>query len=126
MTVVQTITTPNGDEMVIVPKAEWERLLDLLEDAEDSAHHERFMKDVRADAEDLVPLVLVKRLGAGENPLRVWREHRGYEAGTLAAAAGVPLETIAAIEAGHVDPPVGVLKALAAALKVEIEDLIPR
>lgn len=126
MTAIQMITTPNGDEMVVVPKAEWERLLDLVEDAEDAAHHERFMNDVRADVEDLVPLALVKRLGAGENPLRLWREHRGYDAERLAAAAGVPLQAIADIETAHIDPPASVLKALATALKVDIDDLIPR
>lgn len=38
---------------------------------------------------DYLPIDLVKRLSAGEHPIRVWRAHRTQTREALAAAAGV-------------------------------------
>jgi hypothetical protein len=37
----------------------------------------------------LVPLKVARRILAGENHVRVWREHRGMKVGELAAAANI-------------------------------------
>jgi hypothetical protein len=43
----QIIITPNGDRMVVLPEAEYERLLDLAEDAEDIAATQKSRKGWR-------------------------------------------------------------------------------
>jgi len=67
----------------------------------------------------------VQRCSAGEPPLRVWREHRKLTVDGLAARAGVPAETVGEIENGRVEGPLGVFVALARALEIDAEDLLP-
>jgi transcriptional regulator with XRE-family HTH domain len=50
--------------------------------------------------------------------IREIREQRGMGAGDLAAAAGVALEEIVALESGRLDPDLDMLLALADALEV--------
>ena len=82
MSQVQIITTPNGERMAILPEAEYMRLIADTDSADiDAARQAR-------DAGDYVPAAVVNRLVGGENPLRVWREHRGMTAKALAEALG--------------------------------------
>lgn len=46
---------------VILDIGEYERLLSLVEDAEDAREHERVMEDVRAGREELIPWEQAKR-----------------------------------------------------------------
>jgi transcriptional regulator with XRE-family HTH domain len=72
---------------------------------------------------DCLPLALVRRVVAGESPLRIWREHRGLSVAALAERSGLSAEAIAAIEAGATPAPAEAYGALAAALGVDPEDL---
>ena len=118
MSQVQIITTPNGERMAILPEAEYMRLIADTDSADiDAARQAR-------DAGDYVPAAVVNRLVGGENPLRVWREHRGMTAKALAEAAGVSQPYMSELEGGHKQPSVDVLKRLAAALDVDLDDLV--
>jgi len=61
----------------------------------------------------------------GEAPLRVWREHRDLSVEALAERAGVPAGTVAEIEGGRLEGPLPVFVALAGALGIDAEDLLP-
>lgn len=71
-----------------------------------------------------VPAAVVDRLSDGEAPVRVWREHRGMDREALAHASGVDVATITAIEDGS-EPSLKVAVALARALRLDAEDLVP-
>lgn len=47
-----------------------------------------------------VPAAVVRRLAAGETPLRVWREHRGLSLRGLAATAGISPAMLSEMETG--------------------------
>jgi mRNA interferase RelE/StbE len=110
-------------EMVTIPREEYERLLEVAEEAEDATAVARFRARLAAGEEDLVPAV-VDRLLAGEGPVRVWREHRGLTQSGLARTSGVHRVVVADIEAGRTGGSVRSLKALAEALGVRIDDLV--
>lgn len=123
---VQTFTTPAGEEMVILPRAEYERLADHTESAEDAARIETIRARMASGDEELIPSDLVDRLLSGtEHPLKVWREHRGLSQAKLADGTGVKQPTISEIERGRASGSVTTLRALARALGLKIEDLLP-
>ena len=67
---------------------------------------------------------MVRRLAAGENAVRVWREHRGLKACDLAAAAGIGKSYLSAIETGRKPGSIKALHGIAEALGVTIDDLV--
>lgn len=75
-------------------------------------------------AED-VPLSLVEQLSEGANPARAWREYRGLSLEELAQAASIPVALLVAIESGREDVPLRTMDAIAHALRVDLEDLVP-
>lgn len=71
-----------------------------------------------------VPAAVVRRLAAGEAPLRVWREHRGLSLRALAATAGISPAMLSEMETGKKEGSVRTLLSLARALGVDLDDLV--
>lgn len=120
----QIITTPAGDRLVVLPEADYEALVAAAEDAADIATVRRFKERLASGEEELVPAAIVDRLVAGENAIRVWREHRGLSASSLAEKAGIAQAFLSQIETGKRDGTVTTLKKIADALAVTVDDLI--
>ncbi|MFT0858695.1 helix-turn-helix domain-containing protein [Ancylobacter sp. G4_0304] len=120
----QIITTPAGDRLVVLPEADYEALVAAAEDATDIATVRRFKERLASGEEELVPAAIVDRLVAGENAIRVWREHRGLSASSLAEKAGIAQAFLSQIETGKRDGTVTTLKKIADALSVTVDDLI--
>ena len=74
---------------------------------------------------EMVSLATVRRLSEGEVPVTVWREHRGLSLEQLAAFAQVQVDLLAAVEAGKEDVPLRIMYAIARALYVDLDDLVP-
>jgi len=117
---VQKIITPGGEELVLMPLADYEALLD----AADIAAADRIKADIVAGRDELVPGEVVDRLLNGENALKVWREHRGFSGRELAQRAGVSASYLSQIESGTKPGSTTALRKLADALGVQIDDLI--
>jgi DNA-binding XRE family transcriptional regulator len=128
MGVLQTITSPSGDELVVITREEYDRLTmahpEAIEDAIDIASADAIMDMVRNGEMETFPASFVTRICAGENRVLVWREHRGLSQRALAKAAGVSPGHLSDIEHGRRSGSVDALKRIAAALKVRIDDLI--
>ena len=123
MTVHQPIQATIKGNTVTMQRAEFERLVALLEDAEDVAAFDAAQRRLASGDDELVPAAVADRLLAGESPVRVWRDHRGLTGKALAIQAGISGPYLAQIEAGQREPSLAVLKALAAALRVGLDDL---
>ncbi|MEQ9606360.1 MAG: helix-turn-helix transcriptional regulator [Kiloniellaceae bacterium] len=95
------------------------------EDAEDAASVAHVRGLLASGAEEVIPAEVVKRLDAGESPVRVFREWRGMTQGQLAAAIEVDQSFISKIEAGTKHPTAANLGRLARALKVDADLLLP-
>lgn len=111
------------NEMVTIPKAEYERLLEAAEDLADIAAYDRARAALAAGDEELVPAEFANRLIAGENPVRVYRDLRGLTQLALSEASGVNRVQIANIESGAKRGSIETLKKLADALGVMLDDL---
>lgn len=118
---VQYIDTPAG-RFAVIPEAEFRRLT-AAEDAADSAIVREFERKLAAGDEELLPSAMVVRLLAGDSTVKVWREHRGLSAQQLAAKADVSAAHIGQIESGKRDGTVSILRKIADALGVSLDDL---
>jgi ribosome-binding protein aMBF1 (putative translation factor) len=73
--------------------------------------------------QETVPVEVVDRLIAGDNPVKVWREHRGLSQRGLAARTGLNFTYLSQIETGARKGPVETMKKIAEALGVDLDDL---
>lgn len=120
----QIIETPGGAKLAVVPLEEFERLTAAAEDAADVRAFDEAMRKIESGEDEMIPAEFANRLIDGENPVRVWRDFRGLTAQALAGRAGLNRATVTMIETGRRKGNVETLQALAAALKVTIDDLV--
>jgi DNA-binding XRE family transcriptional regulator len=106
---------------VVLTYAEWERIRGIVEDAEDAAAVAAVLSDPN---QDRIPAEVVARILDGDNPVKIWREQRDLTQAQLADAAGLPQPTIAMIETGKRKGTVTQMKAIAAALEVNLDTLV--
>ena len=96
-------------DTVTYSRTDVDRLFEQLEDLEARAAY------TATRAEEKLP--------AGDNPVRVFREHRSLSAALLAEKSGITVSYLAAIESGGRRASLKALSALAAVLGVSVEDL---
>ncbi len=116
-------TTPSGEEMVVLTRAEYDALLASAEDAADIA----LARAAAAESAGapVMPAELALAAANGEiHPLAAWRKAVGLSQAELAERAGVRAATISDIENGRLDPRLSTLRALAEALGLEIDDIV--
>jgi ribosome-binding protein aMBF1 (putative translation factor) len=101
---VQTITTPAGEEMVVMPRADYEALLaqrqEAFEEGADAAAFAAALANMRP--EDVLPAEVTADILAGKGRVRAFREWRGLDQETLARDSAIPQEELMRIEAGEV------------------------
>lgn len=77
-----------------------------------------------AGGQEVWPLDIVEARANGENPVRVFRTYRKLSVSELAQAAGISQPYLSEIESGKKTGSVDVLKRIAAALKVDLDDIV--
>ena len=110
-------------DTITLSRTEYEKTLGRMEDLDDASKMRAI--EVTADERKYLPAELVDRMLDGERPLRIWREFRGLTMEVLAAKSDIGQSYLSEIETGKKPGSVGVLKALAEALGVSIDDIIP-
>ena len=120
---VQFIEREGRPEYVVLPIALYRDLLRRAEEAEELRWYREGMAAIAAGEDEPVPEEVVRRLLGGENAVRVWREHRGMTQAELAARSGLSSSYVSQIEAGRRHGSLKVLRRLARALAVDLEDL---
>jgi DNA-binding XRE family transcriptional regulator len=110
-------------DTVTLRRADYDALLEALEDALDLAALREAEAAVQRGESELLPIEMVERLLAGENPVRVWRTHRGMTAHELAKIAMLAPSYLSEIETGKKPGSVDAIARLARALGVAMEDL---
>ena len=111
------------NEMVTIPRAEYDRLCAAAEDLMDLQSYDRAKAALAAGEDELIPAAFADRLLNGESVLRVYRNLRGLTQAALAEQAGVSRVTVAEIEIGRKKGSITTLRALADALGVSLDDL---
>ena len=115
----QTIYRDDQPEFIILPFNEYKQLIASLEDYNDIQE----IKTHIANKEETFPLSIAKALSEGNNPLKVYRQYRKISQESLATKANVSKQYISQLENGERDGTTRVLKAIAKALTVDLEDI---
>jgi DNA-binding XRE family transcriptional regulator len=110
-------------QTVTLSRRDWEAFIDALDEQRDLEILREADKRWARGEDDGLPIAFAERLFAGESPVRVWREFRSLSTTALAKKANVSQPYLSEIENGLKPGSVATLKKLAAALKVDLDDL---
>lgn len=113
-----------GQKMAMLPIDDYQRLLEVAEDRED-ALSAMAAERRRAEGEEYLPVEMVDRILNGESALKVWRKYRGMTLADLAGKIGMTEASLSRTENGKQFPGSPVWRALAEALKVSVDDILP-
>lgn len=115
---MQKTRGPNGEEMVLASRDEYEALLDVR-------GHAAAMQAVASGMMETLSEEDVAAYLAAKTPLAFWRRHRGVTQKALAKAVGVSQAYIAQIENGVREGSPVMLRDIARVLRVRMQDLVP-
>jgi DNA-binding XRE family transcriptional regulator len=125
---VQFIHTPGGDDLAVLPRSDYDRLVALAAEAQEDASASRIVRNstraLKEGREVVLPKAVVDRLANGDNPVRVIREWRDMIQGELAVAVGISQNYLSEIETGRRKGPAELQKKFAHALGVPMDLLI--
>lgn len=113
---IETITTPDGRERIIMDRSDYEDLIDARD-------HARSMADIAAGAPTLTDEEVDAYLAA-RTPLAFWRKRAGLTQAALAERLGISQVTVAQLEHGHRIGTLAMHAKLAKLFGIRIEDLI--
>ena len=113
----QFIEQDGERRFAVLPIAEYEALLERLDEAEAVRDYDA------ARGQETFPEDVAARLVAGDNPVRVFREARGLSLRALAERAAISPAHLSDIETGGRRGSVDVLKRIAAALALDLDDI---
>ena len=113
----QYFTTPNGEEMAVLPRPELDALREAVEHARSvAAYHAGQLPGLSpAQAREFV---------AVNSPLAFWRKYRGLTQSALAAMVGVAQNHLSDVENGKRSGSVQLWLKLSRALEVPVDALV--
>lgn len=117
---IQIIKTPNGDELVVLPRAEYDALVAGFdpEDAADVAAFDAAMSALNAGATERLPPEVSAFLTSGDRRLKAVRKWRGLSQVELAGKAGIGQGYLSDVESGRRSGSPATIDAIALALDV--------
>ena len=121
---VQIINKDGSPEWAVIPYDEYIRLKEEAEMVQDVVDYDA-AKEALEQGEELIPSEVTFAILDGENPIRVWRNFRALTQHKLAISAGISKPYLSQIETGKRAGTAEVLAAIAEALGVTIDDVMP-
>lgn len=121
---VQIIEKEGKPEWAVIPYQKYLELLEQAEMLEDIRDHDRIIQMIESGEEEIIPAELVRSLAEGKNPVKAWREYRGYVQQQLADMAGISVPFLSQIETEKRDASTKTMVKLAEALGVSVDDLL--
>ncbi|MBX3569125.1 MAG: helix-turn-helix transcriptional regulator [Rhizobiaceae bacterium] len=122
MTTIQIIHSPSGDELVVLPRAEYEALVAAAaegeEDAADVAMYDARKADLAAEAHPTLPAEVGALLLRGDTRPRALRKWRAVPQFQLAASADIAQGYLSDLENGRRSGSAETIAGLAKALDV--------
>ena len=120
---LQIIEREGKPEWAVIPYATYLRLTEDAEMLQDIRDYDE-AKNAIENGEELVPSEVTYAILDGENPIRIWREHRGFTQQRLADAAGISTPYLSQIESGKRKGTTDVLAAISKALGLSLDDIV--
>ena len=125
---VQFIRAPDGSDLAVLPRNEYDRLVALAAEAQEDVGASRIVRNstraLKEGREVVLPKAVADRLANGDNAVRVIREWRDMIQGELAVAVGISQNYLSEIETGRRKGPAELQKKFARALGVPVDLLI--
>ena len=118
---IEAVKRDGRPEYAVVPIDEYHRLVASLEESADGAAIDRVLRE--NEAGETVPGEIVHAILDGAPPLRAWRLHRRLTLDGLAAKVGVSKGYLSQIENGRKSGTLDLVRRLAVALDVTLDDL---
>jgi len=120
---IQIITAPNGDEMVVLPRADYEALAAAAEDAEedaaDLAIYDARKAELSDGGDERLPREVSAAILRGDSLLKALRKWRGMTQQDLSRSAGLGQGYVSDLESGRRKGTEETLKQVAQALDVD-------
>ncbi len=116
--------SPNGDEIVILSRDEYDRLIAADEDMKDAKTARRIIEQIASGEETVLTEAELDEFLKAKTPLSFWRKKRRMTQADLAKAAGIAQGFISEIESGQKPGTPATLKKIAQALNIKIDDLV--
>ena len=125
----QHIEAPDGTELVVITRTEYERLRASVHDSDD-AREVQAADAARAESDVRYPATVMDAMLAGATPIAAWRKYRKLSQAELADRAGVTQTAISRLERSGKDglQPLGrraTRQAIARALNLSLAALEP-
>ncbi len=112
-----------GAEMVLLTRAEFDALMEVVEDAEEdaelSAIYDQRMADLKAGYDIILPVEVSARCRKGESLLRAVRNWRGLTQAEVAEKSGLTQGYLSDLEAGKREGTPQTLRKIAEAMGVD-------
>lgn len=121
---VQIINKDGRPEWAVIPYEEYIRMREEAEMLQDVADYDA-AKEALEQGEELIPSKVTFAILNGENPTRVWRNYRALTQQELADRAGISKPYLSQIETGKRTGTAEVLAAIANALGVTLDEMMP-
>ena len=119
------IIEKNGQpEWAVVPYEEYQRLVAEAEMLQDVRDYDEVKLALANGEEELIPGEVTYALLDGENPIRVWRQYRGFTQQQVADKARISKPYLSQLESGQRKGTTEVLAAIARALNVSLNDVV--
>lgn len=115
---VQVIENNGKPEYAVLPYADYLLLVEQADMLQDLRDYDRIKAEVENGDEERIPADVAYALVDGENPIKVWREYRGFTQAQLALAAGISTPYLSQIVSGKRKASTRVLVAIAGLLHV--------
>lgn len=116
----QVITSPAGEEMVVISKKEFDdamaRIEEALEDADDEAIYDARKAELAEESK--LPAAVSMSILGGDSPLRALRKYKGLSQINLSERAGVTQGYLSDLESGRRKLTEASIESLSAALDV--------
>ncbi len=124
----QFITTEGGEELVVLPRRLYDELakgVRLNEDAGTAQVVDRSKAQMDAGYEIAIPSAIAEAIAGGGNEIRAVREWRGLTQAQLAKKTGLTQGYVSQLENGASEGTPKALRAIANALAVPVDLVIP-
>ena len=120
---VQVIEKNGQIEWAVIPYPEYQKLLDAWEMLEDIRAYDEGKANIEA-GEELIPSEVAYALLDAKSLIRVWRQYRALTQQQLAEKVGISKPYLSQLESGKRNGTTDMLKNIAKALDVGLEDLV--
>jgi DNA-binding XRE family transcriptional regulator len=122
---VQIIKQGDKPEWAVVPYETYLQLVEKAEMLQDVQDYDSAKAALERGDDEIFPSKVIYAILDGENPIKAWREYRGFSQQETAEKAGISVPYLSQLEKNKRKGSLDVLTAIARVLSVSLEHIVP-